>query len=169
MIVSAVHKTDRESALSILREGFDLSRFGSASRRTGQTGFNKHLKGIYLTADHGFRPEDPASHPWDNRDRGVLVFCAVRLDSPMFLDVRTDGKFYQEWLSDNYGGISGARLTAAIKRDGHDGIVCGGDEIIAFEPSQIGIDKKKTEESLAAYSEWRGSSFREWLSGRKKT
>lgn len=169
MIIPAVHKTDPASARSILEAGFDLGRFGTTTKKTGQAGmFGRHPKGVFLTVDDGFRAEDPASHPWDHRDRGVLVFCRVSMENPLRLHQRVDGKFYQEWLSDKYGGLSGSRLTAAIQADGHDGVLCEETgEVIAFDTDQVEVDRSRTEESLASYDRWRAETkgFREWLRG----
>lgn len=166
MMILAVHKTDEASARSILENGFDLRHFGSATKKTGQTRFKIHPKGIYLTVDDGFDPESPASHPWDHRDRGVLVFCTAHLANPLTLRVYIDGKFYLDWLSERHAGASTAKLTAAIQKDGHDGIVCEETgEVIVFDPKQIQIDGHKTERSLGAYERWRQdrTGFREWL------
>lgn len=159
MELKAVHKTDPESAGSILKNGFDLQMFGSATAKTGMTRhFRSHPLGIYLTEDEGhFRPEDHASHPWDHRKRGALVFCTVILNRPLLVGLRIDGEFYQEWLSKKYGGLAGKKLTDAIIKDGHDGIFCReSGEIIAFSPRQIKIDVEKTKASI-------DMSFKEWL------
>lgn len=161
-MIRAVHKTDLKSALSILDSGFDLNKFGSVTKKTGQSSFGNHPKGIYLTLDDGFRPQDPVSHPWDHKDRGVLIFCSVSLTKPLETDLFVDGKFYQDWLSKKYGS-RGARLTMAMQKEGYDGIICPETgEIIVFNPGQIQIDREKTSLSLDSYSRWK-SGFREWL------
>ena len=157
----AVHKTDLKSALSILEFGFDLGKFGNTTKKTGQS-FGNHPKGIYLTLDEGFRPQDPTSHPWNHKDRGVLIFCVVSLKNPLEVEPFISGKFYQDWLSEKYGA-KGTRLTAMIQKEGHDGIICRKTgEIVAFNPNQINIDQEKTNLSLNAYSIWK-SGFKEWL------
>jgi hypothetical protein len=157
--IKAVHKTDPGSADSILKNGFDLGRFGSATAKTGQAhNFGRHALGIYLTEDEGhFRPEDSVSHPWDHRKKGALIFCTVILKNPLLVDMKMDGKFYQKWISDNYGGLSGRRLTNELVKDGHDGIYCKDTgEIVAFNPDQIRIDPEKSRASIA-------TNFKEWL------
>lgn len=160
MITKAVHKTDSAAAESILRNGFDLRKFGSSTTKSGPS-YSGHPKGIYLTADEGFRPEDPVSHPWNHQDLGVLIFCTVVLENPFLVKQRIEGKFYQQWLADKYGA-TGSNLTRLIKKEGYDGIFCNETgEIVVFNPNQIKIDEEKTIQSLNSYRNPVG--FKEWL------
>ena len=136
MILKVVHNTDPESAESIRRGGFDLSRFGYATKKSGQAAaFSGHPKGIYFTKDVGQTGISP--HPWDHTKTGTLIRCVVELRNPLVLDPFMDGVFYQKWLHDKYGK-KGAGLTNILKKQGYDGIVAG-DEVIAFGTDGITI------------------------------
>jgi hypothetical protein len=160
MLIPTVHKTDYKSAQSIIKNGFDLNKFGSATLKTGQSDrFRHHPRGVYFSTAEDFSPEDIVSHPWDHREKGVLIFCQVRLNNPFITEPFIEGKFYQEWLSQKYGG-SGAKLTSAMENEGYDGIVCPKtSEVVVFNPSQIEIDKEKTTKSLRLHA-----GFKEWIS-----
>jgi hypothetical protein len=167
MILSVIHKTDYLNAISILRNGFDLNKFGNSTKKTGQS-FNKHPRAIYFSKDEGHRPEDSLSHPYDHKDRGVLIFCTVRLNNPLILNsIRIEGEFYQDFLANKYNA-TGGRLSNLMKKEGYDGIVClETGEVAVFDVDNIDIDEQKSSLSLNAYLNWRKSSkinsFKEWL------
>lgn len=85
----------------------------------------------------------------------------------MKVQVHQDGMFYQEWLSKKYGDKVKGQLTTAMQQDGYDGVyVEDSGEITVFDPDNFVIDRKKSEQSLQAYQEWKGAagkSFKEWL------
>jgi len=135
MILKVVHNTDPESAESILKNGFDLSKFGQATKKSGQTRFGNHPKGIYFSKDSG--QQHPFPHPWDHRKTGFLIRCIVELRNPLVIEPFVDGKFYQDWLHEKYRK-KGSALTEALKKEGHDGIVAG-EEVIAFGTEGITI------------------------------
>lgn len=166
--MNVIHKTDYNSALSILQNGFDLNKFGSATKRSGMSdNFSFHPRGIYLSLDQGEDPEYLFSHPWDHKDRGVLIFGSVVLRNPFLTALHVDDKFYQEYLSDQYGSLSGARLSTAMQKDGYDGIYCEETgEVVVFDPRKIIINKEKTNKSLNSYMKWKkenNMNFKEWL------
>ncbi len=172
MNVKALHRTDAASALEILRAGFDLNKFGSATKKTGQAdNFRYHAKGIFLSEDHGANPKQLPPHPWDHRDRGVYIFGTANLDKPMELTTEMEGIFYQKWLSDKYGGKTKASLTAALLKEGYDGIyVTDSGEITVFDPDSFPIDKARSIESYRAYQAWKtpGQGFKEWLTAQEQ-
>lgn len=168
MNVKALHRTDAASAVDILRSGFDLNKFGSATKKTGMArDFNYHPKGIFLSQDEGANPAQLPPHPWDSKDRGVYIFGTANLNKPLELTSQMDGIFYQKWLSDKYGGKAKAQLTAALLKDGYDGIyVTDLGEIIVFDPDSFPIDKARSIQSYRTYQAWKnpkGQGFKEWL------
>lgn len=171
MDIRVVHRTDFKSAESILKSGFDLKKFGSATAKSGQAAiFGGHPRGIFLSVDEGFSPENLPPHPWNHRDRGVMIFGRAALVNPLVVNLEMEGEFYQKWLSLKYGA-TGSRLTAAIQKEGHDGIYCEeSGEVVVFKPEQVTIEMKKSMESMRIYMEWRSSfpeghemKFKEWL------
>lgn len=166
--MNALHRTDYNAGLQILRNGFDLSKFGSATKKSGQAGqYNLHPRGIFLSEDWGAKPAELPPHPWDHRDRGIYIFGTANIQKPLTLQTQQEGMFYQKWLSDKYGGKTKAPLTTAIQRDGYDGVyVQDAGEIIVFDPDAFVIDQNKSMESVQAYIEWKksqGKGFKEWL------
>lgn len=164
MIISVVHKTDYRNALGILEHGFDLNKFGHSTQKTGQS-FNNHPRAIYFSKDEGYKPENLLSHPYDHKDRGIFIFCNVRLDHPLVLDSSNiEGKFYQDFLASKYKA-TGGRLSNLMKRDGYDGIVClDTGEVVVFDASSININKEKSLSSLNHYENWKKSvGFKEWV------
>ena len=161
-----IHRTDFKSAESILKKGFDLKKFGTATAKSGQAAsFGSHPRGVYLSVDEGFSPENLPPHPWDHRDRGVMIFGSVELRNPLVVKFQMEGKFYQEWLSAKYRA-TGARLTTAISKEGYDGIYCADTgEVVVFDPERIKIDRNESMESMRAYMGWKGVSvnFKEWI------
>lgn len=164
--MKAVHRTDYNSALQILRKGFDLSKFGSATRKTGQQ-YNLAARGIFVSEDWGVRVEDLPPHPWDHQDKGVYIFGTSNLQRPLKLNKEMEGSFYQNWLSDKYGGKSKSALTTAIQKEGYDGIyVQDAGEITIFDPDNFAIDHSKSDQSMTKYVEWKkllSKGFAEWL------
>lgn len=147
MILKVVHNTDPESAESIFQNGFDLSRFGYATKKSGQhSTFGVHPKGIYFTTDMG--QQAPSAHPWDHRKIGRLIRCVVELKNPLVIEPYVDGKFYQIWLYEKYRK-KGAALTNALKKEGYDGIVAG-EEVIAFRTDGITLNPQGFKEWLSA-------------------
>lgn len=136
MILKVVHNTDPESAESILKNGFDLSKFGQATKKSGQNRFGNHPKGIYFSIDHG--QQNPFPHPWDHKKTGFLIRCTVELRNPLIIDPFVEGKFYQDWLYEKYRK-KGASLTKALEKEGYDGIVAG-EEVVAFGAEGVTIN-----------------------------
>jgi hypothetical protein len=166
--MKALHRTDYNSGVNILRSGFDLTKFGSATKKTGQANnFRHHARGIFLSEDWGANPEELPPHPWDHRDRGVYIFGDAQLQKPFECHLHMDGIFYQEWLSKKYGDKVKAQLTAAMQKDGYDGIyVAEAGEITVFNPNAFIINKNKSVQSIKAYEAWKssaGKGFKEWL------
>ena len=166
--MNALHRTDFNAGMEIMRTGFNLNKFGSATKKTGQGDYFKyHARGIFLSEDWGANPKELPPHPWDHRDRGVYIFGAVNLQKPLTLNTQMEGVFYQKWLSDKYGGKTKATLTTALQQEGYDGIfVQDAGEVTVFRPDSFIIDKNKTAESFEAYQAWKssaGKSFKEWL------
>lgn len=177
MNFKAIHRTDAASAAAIIQNGFDIRKFGTATRKAGQSGnFRYHPRGIFLSTGVDASPDDPVPHPWNHRDRGVYIFCNVTLQKPYPVQTQMEGKFYQQWLSESYGGAVGARLTSAMQREGYDGIYCEeSGELVVFRPDQIQIDKSMSLASLETYQRWKKQeknewkvSFSEWLTVRHR-
>ena len=166
--MKALHRTDYNSAVNILQNGFDLTKFGTATKKTGQAAnFRHHARGIFLSEDWGANPKELPPHPWDHRDRGVYIFGEAQLQKPFECQTQMDGMFYQEWLSKKYGGKVKAQLTAAMQKEGYDGIyVSDSGEVTVFNPNAFIIDRNKSMESMEAYQAWKSSAgrgFKEWL------
>jgi hypothetical protein len=166
--MKALHRTDYASAVAIIENGFDLTKFGSATKKTGQAeNFRHHARGIFLSKDEGVNPAQLPPHPWDHRDRGVYIFGNVTLQKPFECHLHMDGMFYQEWLSKKFGGKVKAQLTAAMQKQGYDGIyVPESEEITLFNPNGFSIDRTRSMESMKAYQDWKLSAnkgFKEWL------
>ena len=167
----ALHRTDYNSALQILNTGFDLRKFGSATKKTGQANnFKYHARGIFLSEDgKGTSPKDFAAasvgspRPWR-----LHLRHGEPSKKPMDVNLHMDGVFYQQWLSEKFGDRVKAQLTTAMQQEGYDGIyVRDAGEITVFDPDSFAIDTKKSQESIQAYTEWKsvkGAGFKEWLS-----
>lgn len=152
--MKAVHRTSVDAALQILKNGFDLKKFGFVTKKVGTPGYDSHARGIFLSEDWGAKPEELPPHPWDHRDRGVYIFGTVHLKHPLKVPLHVDGVFYQPWLAAQYEGKTGAKLTAALQRDGYDGIyVTDVGEITVFDPKDFVIDAKRSMDSIRAYQQ----------------
>lgn len=140
--LNVVHITTPENAEMIRKNGFSLEKFGATSRKVGiMDYFKREPKGIFLLPADGINRSYPPAHPYDHTKMGEYVFGTVSLKNPLRLDF--DDVSWQEQLREMYDDKSGLRLTRAIQKDGHDGIIVSyaGNAmlIVVFNPKDINV------------------------------
>lgn len=91
---------------------------GKTSNYGSRYGQNIEPAGEYMIMDELYE-ERPNNYMLPNYEYGFITFS-----KPLILDfIDTTDKGWKKTLSDKYKGLTGKRLSNAIKKDGYDGII----------------------------------------------